>query len=213
MFFRVKGDDLLVQPREVKTLCALDHTEADPGHETTTFSGLLIQCSVYFTELPLREHIWITGVKKNQQKYSTCFTLEIDSSQVQGKKRLHLSEPTLPQVWMELLCQGGVRGAGSDFGKSESSLEVAWKCPSDRESFRKYYWLVAHRLQKLSDKEDIFQVGGQGRGDTFSPGGEIHRKANSVGVIVSLYSTHLLSLFYCEMHCIFSWNDSKRRCG
>lgn len=115
---------------------------------------------------------------------------------MQGEKRLHLSEPTLPQVWMELQFQGGVRGAGSDFGKSEDSLEVAWKCPSDRESFRKYYWLVAHRLQELSDKEDTFQVGGEDRGDTFSPGGEIHRKADSVGVIVSLYSTQLLSLFY-----------------
>lgn len=55
---------------------------------------------------------------------------------------------------------------------------------------------MAHRLQELSDKEDTFQVGGQDRGDTFSPGGEIHRKADSVGVIVSLYSTQLLSLFY-----------------
>ena len=62
------------------------------------FSRQPSHCSFYFTELPCRENIGITGVKKNQQEYSTCFTLEIDSSRVQRKNCSMSHSPLCPDL-------------------------------------------------------------------------------------------------------------------
>ena len=57
-FLGLKGDDLPVQPRKLMTLCALGHTVSKGQTQNVKKrSGLLVQCSFYLSELPLRAHI------------------------------------------------------------------------------------------------------------------------------------------------------------
>lgn len=46
-----------------------------------------------------------------------------------------------------------MREQATIWGSLKDKVEMALEGPRDHESVRKYYGLVAHRLQELSDKE------------------------------------------------------------
>lgn len=59
---------------------------------------------------------------------------------------------------MELPFQGGIRGQAAILQSLENKLSMSLEGSGNHESFGKYYWLMTHRWQELSDKMETIPL-------------------------------------------------------